>query len=378
MTKEDEIILEYEKKLNYAYAKANTKSKKKRLVYDLILFSNMCYEIFDIDKEFEWDKDWQMISLLSDTKAKFVETTLEYKPLFSEITKNVISIFKEINFPFYKNYGKCYSRLTDKEFQEIIFSFLNNFDPKLQKRLKDKLNNYEMFTGNASNHPGITYPIEVLNKNIIYYFSDSGSSIYNAAVVMHEFGHEFEFNNHQMTGRNNSYTNVISTPYYEVSSSFFEYAFIRYLKDNRIYEKDVSIYLTNYYYELLSDICNMSIFNIMDNIDIDDKGDVNIDNVKVSDYADWIKKYLNYYEILSSSNGKINYFDSYIYGIGSLFGIYLYENYRDDPNNFKREFRNALLNYPYNNEISVFERVGITEDNLISGDVLRKVLKNSR
>ena len=43
-----------------------------------------------------------------------------------------------------------------------------------------------------------------------------------------------------------------------------------------------------------------------------------------------------------------------------------------------KEFKNVLLTYPYTNSINTFKRVGVTEDTLIKGDVLKKVLRNSR
>ena len=40
------------------------------------------------------------------------------------------------------------------------------------------------------------------------------------------------------------------TPYYEVSSSFFEYAFLRYLNDNRIIDYCSRLQLHNYFIDL--------------------------------------------------------------------------------------------------------------------------------
>ena len=75
----------------------------------------------------------------------------------------------------------------------------------------------------------------------------------------------------------------------------------------------------------------------------------------------------------------INQFDNaYIYGLGYLVSPYLYENYKEDPKYFMKEFKNALLNYPYTNSIDSFKGVGVTSDILIKGDVLKRVLKNIR
>ena len=43
-----------------------------------------------------------------------------------------------------------------------------------------------------------------------------------------------------------------------------------------------------------------------------------------------------------------------------------------------KEFKNALLTYPYTNSINAFKLVGVDIDALIKGDTLRRVLKNSK
>ena len=38
---------------------------------------------------------------------------------------------------------------------------------------------------------------------------------------------------------------------------------------------------------------------------------------------------------------------------------------------------NALLNYPFTNNINSFNEVGVNEDRIINGDVLIRILKNN-
>ena len=47
MTKEEQLLQEYEKKLLDLYARANTKSKKKKIVYDLFNFASICYDFLE-------------------------------------------------------------------------------------------------------------------------------------------------------------------------------------------------------------------------------------------------------------------------------------------------------------------------------------------
>ena len=57
--------------------------------------------------------------------------------------------------------------------------------------------------------------------------------------------------------------------------------------------------------------------------------------------------------------------------------LYLYEVYKENPKYFKKEFKNALINY-YTEGINAFKGLNITEEKLINNKVLSKVLKENR
>lgn len=75
-----------------------------------------------------------------------------------------------------------------------------------------------------------------------------------ARIMVHELGHDFEYNNLYKSGVSDIWDKIARTFYCEVSSSFFEYAFINYLIDNRVYYDDAiklkRIYLDNIYERL--------------------------------------------------------------------------------------------------------------------------------
>ena len=110
-------------------------------------------------------------------------------------------------------------------------------------------------------------------------------------------------------------------------------------------------------------------------IEIDELDNVFIKEENITAISKEIQEKLNYYYLPSEQGDVVKYRNSFVYGIGSLCAIYLYENYKLDPNNFRKEFRNALLTYPYIKNLSAFESVGITYEKLMSGDTLRKLLK---
>lgn len=380
MTKEQIILKEIEDKLTYQYAKANTKSKKKKILYDLFNFSNICYNHFGIDKTFPWENDNEMIKLIEDDTMPFVENTLSMKETFADITKSIINTFIEVDYQFYQDYNKLLNGLTPLEIQNITFDFLNSYDQNLFRKYKEKLEKGDMFDVSIyskTGYSGLTYPLEALKKNLIFCDTDSPGSVFVAAILMHEYGHSFEFDTMYECGVTNYGTSIEKLPYSEVASRFFEYAFLCYLKENKIYEKDASICLMKYYKMMLAYIYKMDIIYKMNFININKYGFAEIKEQEVIDYANKLKEKLNYYSLPSELGQGVNYKESFLYGIGGIFGIYLYENYKQDPNNFKKEFRNALINYKYN-DIDAFEKVGITEEKLIKGDILKRILTTSR
>ena len=74
---------------------------------------------------------------------------------------------------------------------------------------------------------------------------------------------------------------------------------------------------------------------------------------------------------------KINFRDSFIYGIGKLIGIYAYEIYKENPKEFLFKFKTALLKYN-NIGMEAFYEMGIDREELVDGKVLRRVLKESK
>jgi hypothetical protein len=124
-------------------------------------------------------------------------------------------------------------------------------------------------------------------------------------------------------------------------------------------------------------MCDISVLGKMKEINIDEHGLVKIEDEKVSLHGNKIKDKLNFCLPCYELGETIEYVNPYIYGIGSLFSVYLYENYKQDPNNFRKQFGNVLLSYP-NSGIDAFERVGVTPDILSKGKVLRRSLEDSK
>ncbi|MBQ8192464.1 MAG: hypothetical protein IJZ46_00105 [Bacilli bacterium] len=375
-----EIIRIYTEKLNWIYSKANTKSKKKKIVYDLFSFSEICHEHFNINEDFIWENDNELISLIVNPDMYFIDNILNSKIMFNNISNSVITIFKDSKFPFYKNQGKVLNSLTPEKISEIVFDFISEYDNNLLKLYEDKLYNNEIFIGNLfENTGGLTYQLNTLNKTWIFMNSELDYSILFASTIVHELGHAYEDDILNKTGLSCHGLKTSCSPYYEVPSNFLEYAFLNYLKENKIYNSDADIILSNYYIDLFEYMYAINILlKIYEiNITTNDYVEMEIKKEEIINYANELNGQLNYYSYFSDLNNIVNYKNAFIYGIGHLMSLYLYEVYKENPKYFKKEFKNALINY-YTEGINAFKGLNITEEKLINNKVLSKVLKENR
>lgn len=377
MNKLEELIKKYADKLYCGYVNANTKSKKKRIYNDLFMYSQMCHNNFFVSDNFIWEDDIKLSEFSTYDNNILKSNILINKDIYARISDTVIDSYVETNFPLYKSYIDAYReyhKLNNKQMIEIILSFLNEFDYELYKKFKEKMDSADIFIQNKDeeNFYGATCEFNVLKKSLMFINTENDGE-YNiriGATIMHEFGHSFEMNLYHTSGIQN---NMQLYPFHEVSSQFFEYAFIEYLLSNKIHVSDAKVFRRLSLIELFYFVAGMNIFRDIEKIS---KDEYNVDYNLTEEKENKIKEKVNYY---GAENYDFDDFDRcYIYGLGHLFSSYLYENYKKDPKYFMKEFKNALLTYPYTNSINAFKLVGVDIDALIKGDTLRRVLKNSK
>ena len=212
----------------------------------------------------------------------------------------------------------------------------------------------------------------MLNDNMIFLSSAYDNNIDFYRTLSHELGHALEAILYLNSGKERDLNNTFNSPFYEVSSSFMEYAYINYLLENNIYKEEAKLLLHDYYIELLlNSIYSNIICRITDIENVFDE-ELNIDIKEFNTYLTTLERNYNLYDMFVKD--KVSLEDPFIYGLGQLFSIYLYENYKKDPNYFKKEFSKSLLEYSQTEDMSSFERVGINYDELVKGDTLKKVL----
>ena len=232
-------ILKDKVKLDYIYAKANTISKKKRLIDELFMFSEMCHEKFLIENPFAWEYDKTFNLIGNNEKNIFTRNVLVNKDIYEKISDSVINTYINAKYPFYKRdidiYTK-YHRLKRGQMKDIILSFLSSFNNYLYRLYKDNISHGLLFKekGGTEDSYGVTYAFSSLKKNYMFARTNlnGDDTIMVAATIMHEFGHNYEMKLYNNSGIQNK---MWLFPLLEISSQFFEYAFINYLKENKIY-----------------------------------------------------------------------------------------------------------------------------------------------
>ena len=362
----------YYQKLNYLYSKANTKSKRDRLLSSISILDHICSEDFFSfgDLSGDWIKDIKLEYDIENIFNMFCKNADDNMSLISKLSRNTINNFKNIKYPFYKNYHICNYLPLDRIISLVKEFYLDFGDDNIEKFIKsfNKDNLYiEPFEANYS---GLLFPFDLIKKNIILINNNLPQDLYFASSLAHELGHAYE----SYLYYKRDLFDKGSTIFSEVVSSFFEYLFLKYIKDNNLYQKEINNELNVFYIELFNDAFSSSIISSMKNRVINDNGEICLDDEKAMDNAEKKKEELNYYRDLPNYKDKIRFRDPIIYYIGKIIAISLYHNYLQDPKEFMKNFNTVLVNYPRTKSIDSFEVVGITKDELLSGKVLKKEL----
>lgn len=362
-------------RLTYMYTKANTKSKLKNIGYDLIHFENM-YNLFTKeDINFPWSDSDILLDLRLDSRLNLFLDFIKKKNKLQEVAINSFSIFLDNDFSKYKDYGKRYFKIDEYYIQKSIYDFYNELDKELANIFINKIKNNEiLFNDNLLYWDGVFFPIESINKSYIIIDNKNEQTLDDARILVHELGHNFEFENAKRSGKTNIWNNISKTIFPEVSSCFFEYAYINYLIENNICLED-SVKLKRKYLNQLYDYLSyiLIIFSKI-KIDIDYGFMVKMNEINTVEYANELLDMMNSSEERFTIDDKLSIRTSCVYGIGKLLGVYLYESYKDNKIEFLNNFKKSLLEYK-DNDFDAFNRVGVSYQDLVKGEKLKKILK---
>lgn len=363
-------------RLIYLYIKSNTKSKLKNIGYDLICFENM-YNLFTKEEEeiFPWSDSDILLDLRLENRLKLFLNFIKMKNELQEVAINSFEIFNSNNFSKYTDYEKRYFKIDEYNIQKNIYDFYNKFSIELATIFINKIKNNEiLFNDNLLYWDGVFFPIESINKSYILISQKKYQTLDDARILVHELGHNFEFENAKKSGKTNIWNSISKTIFPEVSSCFFEYAFINYLIENNICQED-SIKLKRKYLNQLYDyLSHILIIFSKAEINIDYGFMVKINEINTVEYANELLDIMNSSEKRFTIDDKLSIRTSCIYGIGKLLGIYLYESYKENKIEFLNNFKKSLLEYK-DNDFDAFNRVGVSYQDLVKGDTLKKILK---
>lgn len=358
---------------NYKYVKANTKSKKELIARDLFSIADICEKYFPQFKfDISWNKDIELYNQGILSCYKFIDNIIINKDKYFKIFNSSMYNILRLKINDYKYYEKNLPRHKEKELDYIFCSFLNDFDSKTYKEYLNMIDRENIFYTPLLTKNGTNYTFTILSDNMIFLNSLYKSNINFYETLAHELGHSLEAKLYLNSGKEREFNSTMNSPFYEVPSSFMQYAYINYLIENNIYKEEAEIILYDYYMELLVNTMYSNIICQISNIE--SKLDENM-NIKLETYGKYLDKLKIDYNLYSIPiYKKISLIVPFIYGFGQLFSIYLYENYKKDPICFKKEFSKSLLEYSQTEDMSSFESVGINYDELVKGDTLKKVL----
>lgn len=373
-----EIFNKEVEKLNYLYVKANTKSKKKNLAYDLIFFEDMYNALSDDKIIFPWTNDEFFMEVRNEVINNLVQNILNDQYFLIDLVESSFNIFLECEFSVHKDYGKKYHKMSESMMQKSIVGLYNEIDENLKYRFMNKFDNLEIFVNNTiERYAGLFFPVESISKNIIFITANDVMSVEEGRILAHEMGHDYEFETAMKNGGNSIWNGIVRTIYPEVSSSFFEYAYINYLIDNNLYREDAIIlkrrYLNQIYY-FLSYL--LIIFNHK-NLNIDSEFNITLEDKEIIDYANSLLDMMNSSDERYESGDKLNFRSPFVYGIGKLLGIYVYDFYKNNPKEFLDKFKTSILEYK-DTGLDAFRCLGITYDSLIEGKVLKRTIKECK
>jgi len=371
----------YKNKLTDKYNRLNSRSKRIMLSRDLVQFSYLYKSLFGEQEKMPWDNDFRIYDSYDCNDMKhfdrFFDNVNKNNDFYYKLSNNIINTYNNVDYPFYKYFNGgiiINPRLDENTMLNLILSFLKSCDYEFYYDLIEKMENNELIKLKIDeNISGMVYPFSSINLILILLNNLSSDNLFKYATIAHEYGHSFEMN---LFLKNNNYILIekeLDTPFHEVTSCFFEYAFLNYLKENKIYTNYVDQCLDNYFKEILEHFFQINLIAKFTHLEIDEDNYVSFNDIDIIKYGDKIKNKLNYYAFYDYDE-PVDFMSVYMYGVGKLLSVYLYENYKENPN-FLTEFKKSLLSYPLVGDLSAFNNVGIYENELIKGETFKKVLK---
>ncbi len=301
-------------------------------------------------------------------KQFFTNYTYDINFCFNS-SRSVLQAYCDNKFSDLSNVYGNFRRLNKKDAMNILFDFFDSMGDKYYKFFKSLVDNKQIemgYVGDYSNMAETTW-LNCLNKSYVC-CSSSTYNFYSLISLVHEVGHAYE-----ASVVNNKNNKSFSTLFYEVSSCFFEYLFLRYVNDRRILVNDGKILEFDFLYDIYYFFFQNVLVQSLGNIFILDDYNLTIDFFTKKKLVDELNR--KYNSNIQLDDNPINVRDALIYGYGRLIGINIYDRYVDDKKDILKRFDNFMNQYTLVGTFDSIDVLGISKDDLISNKALKRTLK---
>ena len=386
MNANENIILEDFLILFDSFNKYSSFSKKRKIVYDINKLNRLYWFLekkqvilpliqSDYHKIFEAKSSnrnlYNYYYLIEDTKDYFLKCAHSYGKCLGEL--NFIS----------QSNPSCKTKYTEKEIKELVmdfFSSMGNLEYSFVKRMFEENKIISKKDLETDEFLGICYGFENdINPYVV--FKNDKCNLFQIKNLIHELGHAYEHYMH--FDRFDKYYDSYTSAFIEVTSSFFELEFLKYLEENKINSFD-TVALKNYFYNYTEEFLKAYIdcFEREEFIE-DDKL-----YVREKDYYE-IDEFRNLTAIFKEYDENVNFTNKYclfnfplyhsmIYGIGYYMSLHLSEVKKNDSRNFKKSFNNylttrTLMSYP-----DIIESMGISLRDFCSSEMLKTQIEENQ
>lgn len=317
--------------------------------------------------------------MLHDEKITetFLSELYENSEFYEAQAHNVLTRFSLENFGIDSPQETNERIFTEKETLEIIRTFLNSYDEKLDKLFMNMRENGQIGTiSNFNLSKGIDgkcFWINSLNKTYIL-SGEKYNTLSTMSLLIHELGHAYEFN--LLTGKSlESRQGIYATLHTEVTSTFFENAFNEFLRENEI--KKIEVFnIKERYLKLLFEQFYQAYFVFHSK---------NFTNgtyfvkVRSGEYRKILKKIIHEFGYdIDLIDHEFNINSLLSYGNSMLTSLKLYEIYKDNPSFFKKEFDRIILSYGIEKNPSIYNCLGISDEDMCEATILESEFEKQK
>lgn len=278
-------------------------------------------------------ENMRMVKQNRDIKKDY-KKILEILPGYESLSKNVSDEFAKSNIEYYKKY---FPKMSEKEFFDILRSFLASYSTDLEKEFELTLK--RIYRSNLKEEDNnFIYYIPSLDQSHV--FTEASNDVDGLLVTLHELGHSYMYKRFQTKSNCELYDSY----YKEAFPMFLEMAFIDYLVKCNLRLKDTQTFL------------NDRLYFIRDTFQM----------------FDLLKEEVTMYpkSVMIREIGDIK--ELMLYGGSGVISLEIAEQYEDNPHEIRKDISNFILAESNYNNKDTLGNLGMTFEDIIECRALKK------